>query len=170
MRPRHILSLLASTILLLSLAASLASCGGKTKGELVNPGGGVFTIDTAGIKKGDVRFFRREAGGKTVVFMVARDDFGEIKTAFDACITCYPHKQGYRHADGSVACIYCGNTFPDRQPGQGHRQLHAHSNRAPHGRREGRNSPGRHRLRRAVVLNACFPASRPARLFLTPRN
>lgn len=93
------------------MAASLASCGGKTKGELVTPSGGVFTIDTADIKKGDVRFFRREAGGKTVVFMVARDDFGEIKTAFDACITCYPHKQGYRHEDGSVVCIFCGNTF-----------------------------------------------------------
>ncbi len=92
-----------------SLTAS--SCGGKAKGELIAPNGGVFTIDASDIGKGEVRFFRREAGGKPVVFMVARDEYGDIKTAFDACITCYPHKQGYRVQEDSVVCIYCGNTF-----------------------------------------------------------
>jgi len=49
--------------------------------------------------------------GKQVVFMVAKTRSGDIKTAFDACITCYPHRQGYRADPGCVVCRYCGTSF-----------------------------------------------------------
>ena len=56
-------------------------------------------------------FFRYAAGGKEVVFLVAKDKNGDIKTAFDACITCYRHKQGYTQDADCVVCTYCGTTF-----------------------------------------------------------
>lgn len=97
-----------------------ASCSGGPSGEeAVLPRDGVFRIDASRIGRGDVRFYRYKASGKDVVFMVARTREGEIKTAFDACITCYPHGKGYRCEKGRVVCVYCGTAFDLEELGVG---------------------------------------------------
>jgi len=93
------------------LMAAMPACSGKPKGEPIAPKDGVFSIDAKSIGAGDVRFFSYSSGGKDIVFFVARSDTGVIKAAFDACVTCYPNKKGYRQEGDSVVCIFCGNRF-----------------------------------------------------------
>lgn len=110
----------AALLLAAILAAVLAGCGpGQAKGTAVAPHDGVFRLDVSGIKGGEVRFFNYATGGKSVVFFVARTQGGEIRTAFDACITCYPHKMGYRLEAGSVVCVKCGTAFGLDELGRG---------------------------------------------------
>lgn len=101
---------ISTAIILSILLVSLFACGKKPMGEELAPRDGKFIINTVGFKKGTVRFFRHHFGGKDIVFLVARADNG-FKTAFDACITCYPHHMGYRSEKGCVVCIYCDTAF-----------------------------------------------------------
>ncbi|MBI5190668.1 MAG: DUF2318 domain-containing protein [Nitrospirae bacterium] len=110
----------ALAALLALVMASVASCAkARDKGAPVMPEGGVFRIDASGIGRNEVRFFRYETGGKDVVFFVARSPQGDIKTAFDACITCYPHKRGYRQEEDCVVCIFCDTPFRIEELEQG---------------------------------------------------
>ena len=96
---------------LLVAALSVSACGREPKGEPVTPKDGVFAIDEHGVAPGQVRFYRYDTGGKSIVFFVARGSGGGIRTAFDACRSCYPKKLGYRAGDGSVTCVACGMVF-----------------------------------------------------------
>ncbi|MBI5696649.1 MAG: DUF2318 domain-containing protein [Nitrospirae bacterium] len=109
----------AAVLLVIVLALFPACAAKKDKGEPVIPENGVFRIDASGIGKGEVRFFRYETVGKGVVFFVARSPQGDIKTAFDACITCYPHKKGYRQEEDCVVCIFCDTPFRIEELEQG---------------------------------------------------
>ncbi len=84
---------------------------GKVKGTTVTPDDGLFRIDASGISPEEVRFFNYAADGKSVVFFLARTRDGDIRTAFDACITCYPYKRGYRCEEGRVVCVQCNTAF-----------------------------------------------------------
>lgn len=96
------------------LVSMLAVCGcgeDTNRSDAIMPKDGVFVIDARGIRSGEVKFFHYDTGAKTVVFLVAKTKGGEIKTAFDACVTCYPYKKGYVCKDGRVVCIQCGTAF-----------------------------------------------------------
>jgi len=43
-------------------------------------------------------------------FIIKIDD--DILSFLDACVTCYPHKQGYRYEDGVVVCRAGNQRFP----------------------------------------------------------
>lgn len=110
----------AVVVMLLLAVVSLIGCtANKPKGSPVVPEGGVFRIDASGIGRGEVRFFRYDTAGKGVVFLVARSPQGDIKTAFDACITCYPHKRGYRVEKDCVVCVFCDTPFRIEELDQG---------------------------------------------------
>jgi len=102
-------------LIIITLLASAAFTGcnaGPPKGTPVSAKDGLVRIDASQIKPGEVRFYRYEPkGGGLAVFMLARTDSGDIKAAFDACITCYPHRMGYRSEDDCVVCVYCGTRF-----------------------------------------------------------
>ncbi|HEX9859962.1 MAG TPA: Fe-S-containing protein [Nitrospirota bacterium] len=101
-------------------ALILMGCsGGRSGGERIKPVDGVFSIDTAGFAPGDVRSYRYDTGGKAIVFLVARTRGGEFKTAFDACVTCYPYKKGYECREGRVVCRQCGTAFELDELGAG---------------------------------------------------
>ncbi len=102
---------ITTTIILSLVLVSLFACGKKSRGEEIAPRDGKFIINTASIEKGNVRFFSHHYGDKDIVFLVARSEDGEFKTAFDACITCYPHHMGYRTENGCVVCRYCNTAF-----------------------------------------------------------
>jgi uncharacterized membrane protein len=103
-------------MLIAAAAAALAllgfaACAQKPKGEQVTAKDGIIHIDARNIGKGEVRFFRFHAGNKDVMFFAARSGSGDIKTAFDACITCFPHRMGYRQEGDCLVCIYCNTPF-----------------------------------------------------------
>lgn len=102
---------LAATIFLSLILVSTFACGKKPRGEELVPRDGKFIIGTTGFYKGEVRFFSHHYKDKDIVFLVARSEDGGFKTAFDACITCYPHHMGYRSEKGCVVCIYCDTAF-----------------------------------------------------------
>lgn len=96
---------------LLALLTFTACTAKPPKGAPLTPENGVFRVDASGIGKGAVSFYRYPTGGKEVVFFVARSPRGDIKTAFDACITCYPHNMGYRLDGDCVVCVFCDTPF-----------------------------------------------------------
>jgi uncharacterized membrane protein len=101
---------ISTAIILSILLVSLFACGKKPTGEELTPRDGKFIINTIGFEKGTVRFYSHHFGGKDIVFLVAHAENG-FKTAFDACITCYPNHMGYRIEKGCVVCIYCDTAF-----------------------------------------------------------
>lgn len=108
---------LAASLILLT--AFLTACGGAPKGEAVLPKDGVFSFDARKIGTGDVKFYGYDAGGKRVTFFIARAPSGEIRTAFDACVTCYPYKMGYKAGKDCVVCAYCNTVFKLDELGTG---------------------------------------------------
>lgn len=109
----------AVTASLICIMAFLTACGGTPRGEPASPRDGVFSFDARKIAAGEVRFYGYDAAGKHITFFVARAPSGEIRTAFDACITCYPNKMGYRAKDGCVVCAYCNTEFKLDELGTG---------------------------------------------------
>lgn len=89
----------------------LTACGGTPKGEAVHPDNGVFSFDARRIGAGDVKFYGYDSGGKHITFFIARAPSGELRTAFDACVTCYPYRMGYKAKEGCVVCAYCNTVF-----------------------------------------------------------
>jgi len=55
-------------------------------------------------------FYTYPYQGKKINFFVLKIN-DKVSAFLDACITCNPHKQGYRYADGSVTCRYCNMNF-----------------------------------------------------------
>jgi uncharacterized membrane protein len=109
-RPLHLFITAALAVLI--AAVMLSACqDSSSKGLGIVPQGGEFRINASGFKPGEVRFFRYPVGKKTVIFLVAMTKDREFKTAFDACITCYPHKKGYKCETGRVVCVNCGTAF-----------------------------------------------------------
>lgn len=101
-------------------ALMLMGCsGGRSVGERISPEDGVFAIDAGEFKPGDVRIYHYDTGVKTVVFLVAMTSAGKFKTAFDACVTCYPYKKGYECREGRVVCRQCGTAFELDELGTG---------------------------------------------------
>jgi len=111
---------LAMTLLTtVALLALVSSCGDRPKGVLVTPAYGLFRISVDSVGKGEVKFFRYNFGGKDIVFFVARTADGAVKTAFNACRTCFPHHMGYRQEGDKVVCAYCGMSFPINELSEG---------------------------------------------------
>jgi uncharacterized membrane protein len=67
-------------------------------------------IDAAMLKPDVAQFFTYQYRGKNISFFVINMD-GKIVSFFDACASCYKHKQGYRSEDSGVTCRYCNMQF-----------------------------------------------------------
>jgi uncharacterized membrane protein len=107
---------------LLITALLSVSCTHKTAKALpIVPKDGVFYVDDKDIGNNEVRFYSYAGAGKTISFLVARGSSGEVKTAFDACQTCYTHKRGYSHEKECVICAHCGMPIKidDLEKGEG---------------------------------------------------
>ena len=68
-------------------------------------------IDVSKLKPEIPQFFTYHFQDKNISFFVINLN-GRIVSFFDACASCYKHKQGYRCEDGGVTCQYCGMRFP----------------------------------------------------------
>lgn len=81
------------------------------KYEKVKPSGSVVTIATAKLTDGKVRYFKYKDGGKEIAFLAVKAPDGSIKTAFDACDTCYKEKKGYEQQGDKLNCKNCNQKF-----------------------------------------------------------
>jgi uncharacterized membrane protein len=67
-------------------------------------------VDVTALKLDVPQFFTYQYQGKKISFFVIKID-DTILSFLDACVTCYPHKQGYRYEDGVVVCRACNQRF-----------------------------------------------------------
>ncbi len=62
--------------------------------------------------KGEVpQFYTYQYQGKNISFFVLKMN-DKVSSFFDACVSCYPHKLGYRYEDDVVVCKACNMRFP----------------------------------------------------------
>lgn len=68
-------------------------------------------IDVKQLKPETPLYFSHKKDGKSIDFFVLM--VGEkVQSFFDACVTCYPKKRGYRDDGGTVVCRACNQRFP----------------------------------------------------------
>ena len=70
-----------------------------------------FVVEVASLQLETPRFFTYQYNGKNISFFVMRINTG-VQSYFDACASCYTHKQGYRYENGAVSCRYCNEKYP----------------------------------------------------------
>jgi uncharacterized membrane protein len=63
------------------------------------------------INDGKVHFFTYRKSGKRINFFVRTDSKGDLSAYFDACLTCYKHKKGYRTEGTDLTCNECSMNF-----------------------------------------------------------
>jgi uncharacterized membrane protein len=56
------------------------------------------------------KFYTYGYQGKSINFFVIRIQ-DKVLAFLDACVTCFPHKKGYRCEEGAVTCRYCNTKF-----------------------------------------------------------
>jgi uncharacterized membrane protein len=56
------------------------------------------------------KFYTYRYQDKSINFFVLKIQ-DRVLAFLDACMTCYPHKKGYRCEDGAVTCRYCNMKF-----------------------------------------------------------
>jgi len=81
------------------------------KYEKVKISGGVATIPASKLADGKAHFYKFEDGGKEITFFAAKAADGSIKTAFDACDSCYKSKKGYEQQGDKMNCKNCNQKF-----------------------------------------------------------
>ena len=95
--------------LLVSAAGVFAFSLGKY--EKVKVSNGVVTISADKLTDGKAHFYKFEDSGKEITFFAAKAADGSIKTAFDACDSCYKSKKGYEQQGDKMNCKNCNQKF-----------------------------------------------------------
>ena len=90
-----------------AVSAFAFSLGKYEKVKAVN---GVVTLPVSKLSD-KARFFKFEDGGKEIVFFAVKAADGSIKTAFDACDSCYRSKKGYEQQGDKMNCNNCNQKF-----------------------------------------------------------
>jgi uncharacterized membrane protein len=73
----------------------------------------------AGFEDGKARYFSHNMADGTVVrYFLLRDAAGTVRSAFDACDSCWPHGKGYGQEGGEMICGNCGMRFPADKIGE----------------------------------------------------
>ena len=81
------------------------------KYEKVKISGGVATIPVSKLADGKAHFYKFESAGKEITFFAAKAADGSVKTAFDACDSCYKSKKGYEQQGDKMNCKNCNQKF-----------------------------------------------------------
>jgi uncharacterized membrane protein len=81
------------------------------KYETVKTNGGFATIPVAKLADGKAHFYKLEEGGKEITFFAVKAADGTVRTAFDACDSCYKSKKGYEQQGDKMNCKNCNQKF-----------------------------------------------------------
>lgn len=81
------------------------------KYEKVKANNGIITLPVAKLADGKARFYKFDEGGKEIAFFVVKASDGTVRTAFDACDSCYRAKKGYEQLGDKMNCNNCNQKF-----------------------------------------------------------
>ncbi|MDD2274123.1 MAG: DUF2318 domain-containing protein [Desulfuromonadaceae bacterium] len=95
--------------LLVGAAGVFAFSFGKY--ETVKVNNGTVTLPVAKLTDGKARYYTFEDNGKEVKFFAVKAVDGSIRTAFDACDSCYRSKKGYEQQGDKMNCNNCNKKF-----------------------------------------------------------
>ena len=109
-RMKHIVvtAILVAGLMVSAISVFAFSFG---KYEKVKPDNGTVVVPVAKLADGKVHFFKFEDGGKEIAFFAVKASDGSIKTAFDACDSCFRSKKGYEQQGDKMNCNNCNQKF-----------------------------------------------------------
>src|ERR1035437_9406213 len=81
------------------------------KYEKVKENNGTITLPVAKLADGKARFYKFDDGGKEIAFFAVKASDGSVRTAFDACDSCYRSKKGYEQQGDKMNCKNCNQKF-----------------------------------------------------------
>ena len=81
------------------------------KYDKVKAENGGVTLQVAKLSDGKAHFFKFDDGGKEINFFAVKASDGSIRTAFDACDSCYRSKKGYEQQGDKMNCNNCNQKF-----------------------------------------------------------
>lgn len=81
------------------------------KGEKVNLTDNRLMIATDTFETNKIKYFNTELGGKTMYFMVVKDESGTYRAAANACEVCFGAHKGFRQEEDKMICNNCSNSF-----------------------------------------------------------
>ena len=99
------------TVAIIFAAVTGAAAFSLGKYEKVKATKGEITIPVAKVANGKAHFFKFEDSGKEIAFFVVKASDGSIKSAFDACDSCYRDKKGYEQQGDKMNCRNCNQKF-----------------------------------------------------------
>jgi len=113
-------SIIWRTILLTSALFYLLlnSCSRQTVYPPAPQSGTDVVIEVAALRPEVPKFYTYHYQGKNISFFLLKVQ-DRVLAFFDACASCYPHKQGFSYENDCVACRYCAMQFPVRKLEQG---------------------------------------------------
>ena len=88
----------------------LASCSRQPSYPPPLQSGPDVVIETNDLLPETPNFYTYRYQGKDINFFILKVQ-NKVLAFLDACVTCYPHKQGYRYDNGFVTCRYCNTKF-----------------------------------------------------------
>ncbi len=102
----------ASSAILLLFAVLCSACGRTSVShtEVVFKGPQI-SIDVRALKEGIPEFYSVDSDHKKVLFFLIKVR-GDVQSYFDACLSCYDHKLGFREENGYVVCQFCNVRYP----------------------------------------------------------
>jgi uncharacterized membrane protein len=105
--------IIVTGIIMMALLVGAASVFAFSLGkyEKVKAANGVVTLPVDTLNDGKAHFYKFEDGGKEISFFAAKAADGSVKTAFDACDSCYKSKKGYEQQGDKMNCKNCNQKF-----------------------------------------------------------
>lgn len=102
-----------AVMVIVALLAGAASVYAFSLGkyEKVKESNGTITLPVAKLSDGKARFYKFVDGGKEVAFFAVKASDGSVRTAFDACDSCYRSKKGYEQQGDKMNCNNCNQKF-----------------------------------------------------------
>jgi uncharacterized membrane protein len=90
---------------------SILSCGPVRNYPAPQTTAGEIMLNVEDLEPDTPRFYTYRTRGRNVhFFVIARE--GSVLSFLDACVNCYPRKQGYRYGYGMVTCRACDTSYP----------------------------------------------------------
>ncbi len=97
--------------MLITLSLLFVSCSRQPRYPAPAIEGSNAAIVVTALKDEIPQFYTYQYQGRSISFFILKVN-DNVSSFFDACASCYPHKQGYKCEDGFVVCRYCNVTFP----------------------------------------------------------
>ncbi len=97
--------------MLFILPAVFLSCSRQPRYPAPAIEGRNAVIDVAKLANEVPQFYTYRYQGRSISFFVLRLN-DKVSSFLDACVSCYPHKLGYKYEDGIVVCRACNMRYP----------------------------------------------------------